>query len=151
MDDDIFRHAVLDIPNSSDSTFRNTVGGKRIFIHLDGHRVLQLSGSKTKEHSNTKYHGSLSCMRVTCPTWHLPLVVVSSHVKIHHVTSNVWRFRLDFCVGPHNYKFYFLGSVFTCASLVYGANLTLTCVCNPKYVFGILIPDDCDDAYYITQ
>lgn len=45
--------------------------------------------------------------------------------------------------------FYNLGMVLSAASLLYGSSLILTTVCHPfEFVFGILLPDDCEDVYY---
>lgn len=60
----------------------------------------------------------------------------------HHC---VW---LDTCIGEKNHRAFILGLASLVASLVYGANLTLTTVCRPKMLWDtFLIPDSCFEVY----
>ncbi|XP_015911230.1 palmitoyltransferase ZDHHC23-A [Parasteatoda tepidariorum] len=62
--------------------------------------------------------------------------------KDHH---NAW---LDVCIGSRNQKYFIGGLVFLLISCVYSSNLTLTTICHPTLVAGILLmPDDCTDVF----
>ncbi|GIY09168.1 palmitoyltransferase [Caerostris darwini] len=75
-------------------------------------------------------------------TYHCDLCGVCVHKRDHH---SIW---LDTCIGSKNQK-YFMGALvallFCC---FYSSNLTLTTICHPTLMGGLLlIPDDCSDVF----
>ncbi|XP_064463469.1 palmitoyltransferase ZDHHC23-B-like [Ornithodoros turicata] len=70
---------------------------------------------------------------------------ICGHCVLRRDHHCVW---LDTCVGEKNHRAFVLGLAGLVVSLVYGANLTLTTVCYPKMLWGIiLIPESCTDVY----
>ncbi|XP_013784262.2 palmitoyltransferase ZDHHC23-like [Limulus polyphemus] len=60
----------------------------------------------------------------------------------HHC---VW---LDCCIGAKNHRYFIIGLVALIIVCCYGANLTLTTICQPKLVWGtVYLPDSCNDVY----
>ncbi|GIY98640.1 palmitoyltransferase [Caerostris extrusa] len=75
-------------------------------------------------------------------TYHCDLCGVCVHKRDHH---SIW---LDTCIGSKNQK-YFMGALvallFCC---FYSSNLTLTTICHPTLMGGLLlVPDDCSDVF----
>ncbi|XP_004929510.2 palmitoyltransferase ZDHHC23 [Bombyx mandarina] len=55
----------------------------------------------------------------------------------------------DCCVLRPNYVYFLAGQICAFATLLFGTNLGLTTVCQPFIFYGlILLPEDCNDAYY---
>lgn len=64
----------------------------------------------------------------------------------HH---SIW---LDCCIGESNHRLFLLSCGLGTFSLLFGANLSLTSICHPFFVFrlfsiNILMPDDCSEVY----
>lgn len=64
----------------------------------------------------------------------------------HH---SIW---LDCCIGESNHRFFLLSCGLGTFALLFGANLSLTSICHPFFVFrlfsiNILMPDDCSEVY----
>lgn len=64
----------------------------------------------------------------------------------HH---SVW---LDCCIGESNHKFFLAGCLLAMFALLFGANLSMTSICHPFFVFrifsiNVLLPDDCSDVF----
>lgn len=65
----------------------------------------------------------------------------------HH---SLW---LDCCIGESNRRSYIFGLLLGMIALIDGSNLSMTAICHPFLIFQIfhvkvLLPDDCNDAYY---
>lgn len=64
----------------------------------------------------------------------------------HH---SVW---LDCCIGESNHKYFLAGCALAMFALLFGANLSMTSICHPFFVFrifsiSVLLPDDCSDVF----
>ena len=59
-----------------------------------------------------------------------------------------YPYRLDICIGSRNHKFFIAALIALLASCLYSSNLTLTTICHPTLVGGlVLMPDDCSDVF----
>lgn len=59
---------------------------------------------------------------------------------------------LDCCIGESNHKYFLTGCSLAMFALLFGANLSMTSICHPFFVFrifsiSILLPDDCSDVF----
>lgn len=59
---------------------------------------------------------------------------------------------LDCCIGESNHRLFLLSCGLGTFSLFFGANLSLTSICHPFFVFrlfsiNVLMPDDCSEVY----
>lgn len=66
-----------------------------------------------------------------------------------HDHHSVW---LDCCIGESNHKLFLLGCFLAMFALLFGANLSMTSICHPFFVFrifsiSVLLPDDCSDVF----
>lgn len=64
----------------------------------------------------------------------------------HH---SVW---LDCCIGETNHRLFLAGCGLGVFALLFGANLSMTSICHPFFVFklfgiNVLMPDDCSDVF----
>ena len=60
----------------------------------------------------------------------------------HHC---IW---LDVCIGANNHRHFILGLLTLAAGLFYGANLTLTSICQPMMFWGLfLVPQSCPGVF----
>ncbi|XP_058802336.1 palmitoyltransferase ZDHHC23 [Phymastichus coffea] len=84
------------------------------------------------------------CKKSTQPmTYHCRVCQTCVSGRQYH---NKW---LDCCIGASNLWWY-LACLFSSAfALIFGSNLTFTTICHPfVFVWTILLPDDCSDAYH---
>lgn len=59
---------------------------------------------------------------------------------------------LHCCVGRRNAGYYLTGLLATIVALLYGCDLTLTTVCHPfTWIYAVLLPDDCTEAYDLFE
>ncbi|XP_035229580.1 palmitoyltransferase ZDHHC23-like [Stegodyphus dumicola] len=75
-------------------------------------------------------------------TNHCDLCGYCIHKRDHH---SVW---LDICIGSRNQRYFIIALIALAIACFYSSNLTLTTICHPTLVGGlILLPDDCSDVF----
>lgn len=75
-------------------------------------------------------------------TYHCDLCGYCIHKRDHH---SIW---LDICIGSRNQKYYIVALIALLASCLYSSNLTLTTICHPTLLGGVLLmPEDCSDVF----
>lgn len=68
--------------------------------------------------------------------------------------NNEYNYWVGAYIGPYNRRSFYYGCGFSVATLTFSSNLILTAICRP-YLFAtilgvlILLPDNCDEAYYL--
>lgn len=108
--------------------------------------TLPIINASERSLSKTELHKKIRCEICSCVqparTYHCDKCGVCVHRRDHH---SIW---LDTCIGSRNQKYFIGALVALLLSCFYSSNLTLTTICHPTLLGGLLlIPDDCSDVF----
>lgn len=75
--------------------------------------------------------------------------MICQHSTSRWIQHSIW---LDCCIGDQNRYTFLSGCGLGIFALIFGANLSLTSICHPYFVFkiftvNVLMPDDCSDVF----
>lgn len=85
----------------------------------------------------------------TCPVCRIKVTPRSYHCRVCQICVSKYDYHcywLSCCIGENNQHFFVVGIIFGMLALGYASLLILTTICQPDFVFGILLPKDCTDV-----
>ncbi|KAL0266346.1 UNVERIFIED_CONTAM: hypothetical protein PYX00_008917 [Menopon gallinae] len=97
-------------------------------------------------HGNTFSNGVVT---ETCPVCRVKVTPRSYHCRVCQICVAKYDYHcywLNCCIGESNQHFFVVGIMFSVLALGYASLLILTTICQPDFVFGILLPKDCTDV-----
>lgn len=101
------------------------------------------------EYQNGELIGNGVANESICPVCRIKIYPRNYHCHICQNCVPAYDYHcfwLNCCIGGNNHSLFMAGLFFGAITLIYASLLILTTICQPTFIFGILLPDNCTEV-----